>query len=80
VGRVVLGGWLDLMILEVFSNLWFYDSKSFRLPVTPCEKLHWCFCFWGSSGQEVLCKEPADGDMAVLTAETSLIKKQTKLS
>jgi len=20
----VLGGWLDLMILEVFSNLWFY--------------------------------------------------------
>jgi len=23
---VVLGGWLDLMILEVFSNLWFYDS------------------------------------------------------
>jgi len=25
VGMVVLGGWLDLMILEVFSNLWFYD-------------------------------------------------------
>ena len=24
---VVLGGWLDLMILEVFSNLWFYDSN-----------------------------------------------------
>jgi len=24
VGMVVLGGWLDLMILEVFSNL-FYD-------------------------------------------------------
>jgi len=24
VGMVVLGGWLDLMILEVFSNLWFY--------------------------------------------------------
>ena len=23
---VLLGGWLDLMILEVFSNLWFYDS------------------------------------------------------
>jgi len=22
---VVLGGWLDSMILEVFSNLWFYD-------------------------------------------------------
>jgi len=26
VGIVLLGGWLDLMILEVFSNLWFYDS------------------------------------------------------
>jgi len=25
VGVMVLGGWLDLMILEVFSNLWFYD-------------------------------------------------------
>jgi len=21
-----LGGWLDLMILEVFSSLWLYDS------------------------------------------------------
>ena len=26
VGMVVLGGWLDSMILEVFSSLWFYDS------------------------------------------------------
>ena len=26
VGMVGLGGWLDFMILEVFSNLWFYDS------------------------------------------------------
>jgi len=26
VGMVVLGGWLDLMILVVFSNLRFYDS------------------------------------------------------
>ena len=26
VGMVVLGGWLDLMILEVFSKLSFYDS------------------------------------------------------
>ena len=25
VGMVVLGWQLDLMILEVFSNLWFYD-------------------------------------------------------
>jgi len=25
VGREVLGGWLDLMILEIFSNLWFHD-------------------------------------------------------
>jgi len=25
-GMVVLGWWLDLMISEVFSNLWFYDS------------------------------------------------------
>ena len=25
-GMVVLGGWLDLMILKVFSNIWFYDS------------------------------------------------------
>jgi len=24
VGTVVLGWWLDLMILEVFSNLWLY--------------------------------------------------------
>jgi len=32
VGMVVLGGRLDLMILEVFSNLWFYDlSLSLRL-------------------------------------------------
>ena len=27
VGMVVLGWWLDLMILEVFSNLWFYDQS-----------------------------------------------------
>jgi len=27
VGMVALGRWLDLMIFEVFSNLWFYDSK-----------------------------------------------------
>ena len=26
IGMVVLGWQLDLMILEVFSNLWFYDS------------------------------------------------------
>jgi len=26
VRMVVLGGWLDWTILEVFSNLWFYDS------------------------------------------------------
>jgi len=25
VAMVVLGGWLDLMVLEVFSSLWFYD-------------------------------------------------------
>ena len=25
-GMVVLGEWLDLMILEVFSNLWLYDN------------------------------------------------------
>jgi len=25
VGMVMLGGRLDSMILEVFSNLWFYD-------------------------------------------------------
>jgi len=25
---VGLGGWLDLMILEDFSNLWFYDSPT----------------------------------------------------
>ena len=29
VGMVLLDGWLDLMILEVFSNLWFYDSILF---------------------------------------------------
>jgi len=28
VDMVLLGGWLDLMILEVFSNLWFYDSMT----------------------------------------------------
>jgi len=22
----LLGRWLDFMVLEVFSNLWFYDS------------------------------------------------------
>jgi len=26
---VVLGGWLDLMILEIFSNRWFYDTDLF---------------------------------------------------
>ena len=26
VSMVLLGGWLDLMFLEVFSNLWFYES------------------------------------------------------
>jgi len=36
----LLGGWLDLMILEVFSNLWFYDSviykeSSFKLSSAP---------------------------------------------
>ena len=34
---VVLGGWLDL-ILEVFSNLWFYDSKKNSVRTT--EKNH----------------------------------------
>jgi len=29
VGMVVLDGWLDLMILEVFSSLWFCDSTRF---------------------------------------------------
>ena len=28
VGLVLLGWWLDFMILEVFSNLWFYDSPT----------------------------------------------------
>jgi len=28
VGMVLLGGWLDLMILEVFSNLWFCDLQT----------------------------------------------------
>ena len=32
VGMVVLGWWLDLMILEVFSNLWFYDSMNLPNP------------------------------------------------
>jgi len=27
---LVLGGWLHLMILEVFSNLWFYDKVLIR--------------------------------------------------
>ena len=27
VGMVVLGWRLNLMILEAFSNLWFYDSQ-----------------------------------------------------
>ena len=26
VGMELLGRWLDFMVLEVFSNLWFYDS------------------------------------------------------
>jgi len=30
VGMVVLGGWLDSMILEVLSNLRFYDSVSYQ--------------------------------------------------
>jgi len=34
VGMVVLGGWLDSMILEVFSNLWFYDSTILQLLTT----------------------------------------------
>ena len=29
VGMVLLGGWLHLMILEVFSNLWIYDSLQY---------------------------------------------------
>ena len=36
VGMVVLGGWLDLMILEVFSNLWFYEST-----------ILWFLALWG---------------------------------
>jgi len=27
VGMVVLGGWLNSMTLEVFSNLWFYENE-----------------------------------------------------
>ena len=27
VGMVVLGGWLDSVMLEVFSNLWFYECN-----------------------------------------------------
>jgi len=32
-GMVVLGWQLDLMILEVFSNLWFYDSMIFLFSI-----------------------------------------------
>ena len=32
VGKVVLGGWLDLMILEVLSNLWFSDALGAGMP------------------------------------------------
>jgi len=28
VGMVVVGGWFNSMILEIFSSLWFYDSKA----------------------------------------------------
>jgi len=34
VGMVLLGGWLDLMILEVFSNLGLYDSMDMILCMT----------------------------------------------
>jgi len=30
VGMTVLGRWLELMILEVFPNLWFYDQRVSR--------------------------------------------------
>ena len=30
VGMVLLGGWLDLIILEIFSNLWFCDSNQLK--------------------------------------------------
>jgi len=29
-GMMLLGGWLDLVILEVYSNLWFYDSMKIK--------------------------------------------------
>ena len=35
VGLVVLGWWWDLMILEVFSDLWFYDLQRFRSMYVP---------------------------------------------
>ena len=52
-GMVELGWWLDLMTLEDFSNLWFYDSlvlicqifisKSWRAEL---ERRPWLSCSW----------------------------------
>jgi len=45
----VLGGWLDLMVFEVFSNLWFYDSIILWFSCTnrfwKC-KVPSFFCIW----------------------------------
>ena len=38
-GMVVVGGWLDLRILEVFSNLWFYDSSEETVNTTGIQRL-----------------------------------------
>ena len=38
---VVLGGWLDFMILKVFANLWFYDSILLA-DLVKCFQSHLC--------------------------------------
>ena len=40
VGVVLLGWWLDLMIFEVFSNLWFYDLIALHTNTSEFPWLH----------------------------------------
>jgi len=59
-GMVVLGRRLDLMILEVFSNLWFYDSTEGTELMSTSSVMYLVFC--SMHGPELFiayCSKPA---------------------
>ena len=69
---MVLGGWLDWMILEVFSNLWFYESLKAPPPHVALELLgHLYSTAPRTSGTQ--CRSPWDGRGAAGVVQALLL-------